>query len=56
MVASFVAAELHRRAGVAAGACDAEVELEHVVLPGAKIDDAVAVEVADDREAAQSRW
>ena len=38
---------------VAAGAADAEVELEHVGLPGGQIDGAVAVEVADDREAAQ---
>ena len=53
MVASIVAAELHRSAAVAAGAADAEVELEHVGLPGGQIDRAVAVEIADDREAAQ---
>ncbi len=44
-----------RSAGVAAGARDAEVELECVGLPGGQIDGAVAVEIAHDGEAAQLR-
>ncbi len=46
-----VAAIHHRRAGSAR--LRAQVELEHVVLPGPQVFDAVAVEIAGNREAAQ---